>query len=497
MLQRVGQYLFHKSREDYQESLNFIQCVPKIFNSILLYCDGEKDIISNQELIFIIDQIIRTPSKSDKKVLEEKDYLESYYIPSAYMRIHRHSEDMAYIIPRVIKIFKLVKEINKEMSFEKVMDISLEKIALLLVIFYNRESNEESGNNFFSELIKTMGFTSIERERFIEIINNGFLIKLDDLNNEVVELKKYCRNEEVFTNEQYTIFESKPLLELNGNLFPMSPHYLLNSIADHLAKSYIDFYKLKSGEGDSNKASEILGKAFENYIVGLLGNQLEGYVPEPSYPRNKGNKGIDLVRLGKNKIPFFLEISKAVTHQTLEKDYSEEKYKIFCLKKIVPKFKQIFKWMKETVLKQGDFENELKRAQLVVCLMKYPPTLYLDRNFKILMEVLNKEWRDITKLEYSLKDENVYVLSSEEFELAIGFARKIGIPLELILFEFKKYTKRTTSNSYYTSEGLEMRDTFKNWLYENYGNKLSHPTEAIPPELRKEFDDIASSLDLE
>ncbi len=488
LLERISEYLFYVFERDIQNSLNHIQITPGIFNSILLYCDGKKDIISDQEFDFILNEIISN-FKYGKH--DNSESIKSSFLPTLHMRIFRHGEEVILIIARMKRIFKLIEKEDKEMSFEKIIGIPLEKIVLLLTTFYYREPGEVQGSDFFLRLIEEIGFSDLERKCFDEIINNDLSIRSENLEEEITELRKHCEKENTFTFEQYTIFESKPFLEIGDKSITTSPHYILNSMADLLTKLYINHYSPKK----NNKATQILGKVFEDYIIGLLRTHLKGFIREPSFPENEGNKGVDLVRVKKNKIPLFLEICKAVTHQRLIKNYSEERYEEFCEDKIIPKFKQIFNWINKHKFKFNgvDLEKELKRIQFIVCLIKTPPIIYLDRNFNILMEMLNKKWKAITGMECSLRDANIYVFSSEELELALGFAKKRRMPLEKIFFQFKKHM-RNAHHVLRSPERPKMKNSsFKAWLYEKYGKGLSRP-DVIPLELKKEFDEIFPRL---
>ena len=477
LLQCLAKICFEKHKYDEQDSRNFIQAIPQITNTILIYANGKAS-IARKEFEELIQEIISHNSHeiniSEGATEEEYDneILTHYFIKTT-----KCDDEFKNATARLLFIFDFIKSHDENLSFENITGFDLNKI-LVFFNFYPRLLCECDAEQAFNLTMKAMKLTETEIELFIKIMENNFVIKLEDAQ---IQIEEHCKKKNTWTEDLFVFLENKPFVEREGKTFlGISPNHINNAITSSIISFYIKCNQRKKEKTYGN----VIGDAYERYVIKILMNQIKGYEKEPKYYSKPKDKGPDIVRIKKNKIPFYMEITKTVFFKTVENDFSAEKYKDFLKEKIIPKFRQIFKWMEDHKFKYKgiDLLAEARRSQFIVCIAKKPHCLNtIDTRFKELMEQVQKAWIDISKQTIKLKAKSIYLIDIYELELITSVAKFKNKQIESILFDFKKYLRKTPSITR-KLDGISIRLDLVNWLYQEYfdsnmsnGNPLEHP----------------------
>lgn len=452
----LSAFLFHLNNEDYQKYVNFVQFIPALINSFLLYANGEERDISEEEF----NQLVVMISSLD---VESSSLNGTALIYQSYLKVLRNIEHTPLVLGRIGYIFNWLKENKDQLEFKEVTKLELEDVML---VFWGAFSLNDSGNGvplidpniFFS----TMKLDAQEIEFLVKNIDESFSI---DLKNATDILKNRLIDKNKQFDSYFTSFEDKPFLKINNSYLLLAPHFAINNLISICSKFFIEQYSPKV----NNEASTFYGHAFESYCSELLTSTLRNLEFEPIYKNAPNEKGPDAIFIKKGKIPILFEFHKSTVYKSLYYDFSLSDYKEFLQKKVIKKFEQMFKWIKSHDYKYNsvDLLAELNRIQFVLVIAQPLPLTCFDEIQNIILELLNDKWIEVTgQSSKLLKFKNIYVLGICELEVLVGLSNLKNEHLPLKLFEYKRYLK-SNPDVRQESYAFELRQEFESWLMED------------------------------
>lgn len=443
-----------KYADQYSLYVNWIQVIPGIVNSVLVFCNGKNTTFSNNEFEKLAVMISAYDDQMDNSV----GGLSGVY--KSFLRVNRHCEYSKYVQGRLEILFDMISKVPG-MSFSDVANIQLEDIFLPVWGTFALGGKGQFlpliGKNFFQDI----KIPQDDIERIVKVIESSLSVDIGSA------YKRALTNKNTI-NVSTSAFEIKPFLKLGDEYLLIAPHFVMNDLVSICASLYITKFETNP----QNRASSIYGEIFEKYIQRLLSLVMPAGELEPPYGNNPNAKGVDFVFIQKHQTPLFVEIHKAVVYRSLFEDFDIEKYELFFKSRLIPKFRQTINWLKSHNLKFNDInlKEYIKSFRFVVCLSSSVPLLNFTEPSNLLLKLFNDEWEDVFGEKGSFTLFNVYVLGSFDIELLTTVTMLKKRTFVSLLYEYRQYYFKHGQLKRFCS-GIEVREDITAWVQEHFNSK--------------------------
>lgn len=412
-----------KYSESYSDYVNWIQVIPGIVNSVLIFCRGSDRTFSSKDFGTLAVMI----SAYDDKIEDSLGTLTGIY--RSYIRVNRHCEYGHYVQGRLKIIFDRIKE-DSDTSFADIVGVQLEDIFIPVWGTFSLGGKGEYlpliGKNFF----KNLKLSPTEMDNVLDVIETH-------LSTDYSSAKTKAYSSEKTVNVSSSIFEIKPFLKIGDEYLLIAPHFVMNDLVSICANLFISKYSSRL----QNDASKVYGDAFERYIQNLLLQTMPDGELEPAYGNNPDAKGVDFVFIKKNQVPLLVEIHKAVIYRSLFEKFDINKYDEFLKARVIPKLRQSFNWLKSHKMqyKDVDLRGYLRSFRFVICLSASVPLLNFDEPLELLLKLANNEWEKVFGEPGNLTMFNIFILGCYDIELISTVARLKQRTFVSLLYEYRRY----------------------------------------------------------
>lgn len=442
-----------KFADEYSDYVNWIQIVPGVVNSVLVFCNGKDTSFSYHHFERLAVMISAYDDKLDNSI----GSLEGVY--KSFMRVNRHCEYGNYVQGRLKIIFDHIKS-NSGISFQDMVGIKLEDIFIPVWGSFALGGKGQNlpliGKNFFINL----KIPQSEIDKILDVIENKLSTDLSS-----AKAKAFTKLKTIKISS--SIFEVKPFLKIGQEYLLVAPHFVMNDLISICASLFISGYN----SNPQNDASKFYGEAFEKYVQSLLLQTMPDADIEPSYGNNPDAKGVDFVFIKKNKTPLLVEIHKAVIHRSLFEDFELSNYESFLKTRIIPKVKQTFKWLQSHNLNFNDVDlNGYKKSfRFVICLSASLPLLNFNEPADLLLKLINDEWENVFNSPGDFTMYNIFVLGCYDVELISTVARLRKRTFVSLLYQYRNYYfKHTQLRKAFG--GIEVRQDFTAWIQDQFNS---------------------------
>lgn len=462
----ISRFYSHLFESDYTAYLNNVQLMARILNSVLMYANDKGvdfDEGAYAELAKISSSVSFVENGLDRSANKD-DILND--VLATQLSVMNSTDHFGLTLGRIKFIYDWIEDNYKDESFKNVVAVDL--VDILLVLIGSHFISSGSGSTLLDkdEFFRLSRLNKEERDSIVNLINDELSIELADAIDEV----KNILVDKKFKFEHYSPFLDRPFLRISeGKFLLICPHLVTNDLTSLLAKLFLR----QCSNRAKNKANEVYGKGFEDYVFKILMPIMANVEREPSY-RTVKSKGVDFVYIKPNKIPLLIEVSKRTVFKSLMYNYDIDAFKSYLIEAVIPKFQQVFKWIKDHgfIYNGINLKDDLGRIQIVVCQSQSLPMLILDSCNDLLLELVNQNFQKITGLDYRLKNKNIYFLGINEFEMLASVAKINKCPMSLILFDYKQYYKYSKEIDIDVRAGsMVLRKSLSLWLLSKYDKK--------------------------